>query len=150
MGNLIDWSEAFRIGSPEIDAHHHVLVGILNELHHAIHERKGRTACRRILKRLAHLAEVHFAVEESLMVLFHHPEYQAHKAEHARLIAEVGEMLDAIERYGRGVSFHRLHRLRLWFVQHIRMASEICAGQTSPSEVEWRKAYRGRVQRLGR
>src|SRR5512140_2145124 len=66
----IEWSDELSVGIQEIDEQHKVLVGLVNDMHRAIHEHHGRDTARAILEKLGDYTRVHFAVEESLMRIF--------------------------------------------------------------------------------
>ncbi len=70
---LVEWSDTLSIGIPEIDDQHRVLIDLLNQLHAAIREQRGRAECGEILERLIEYTRVHFATEESVMSVFRYP-----------------------------------------------------------------------------
>jgi hemerythrin len=49
---------------------------------------------------------VHFAVEESLMRILHYPDYERHKEEHDKLIAQLAEL--RTRNWMKGKGSHRL------------------------------------------
>ena len=116
---LIEWDDELSVGIQEIDEQHKVLVGLVNEMHDAIHARKGSEAAREILKRLADYTKIHFAVEESLFRIFEYPGYEEHKAQHDELIREIHELQDKIDKGEGNISFQLLHFLKMWLTQHI-------------------------------
>jgi hemerythrin len=116
---LIEWNDELSVGIQEIDEQHKVLVGLVNEMHDAIHARKGSEAAREILQRLADYTKIHFAVEESLFRIFEYPGYEEHKAQHDELIKEINELQDKIDRGEGNISFQLLHFLKMWLTQHI-------------------------------
>ena len=67
MGRFVEWSDELSVGVEEIDEQHKVLVGLVNEMHEAIHQRHGSEVVQEILAKLADYTRIHFAVEESLM-----------------------------------------------------------------------------------
>ena len=81
MAKFVEWSDVLSVGIEEIDAQHKVLVDLVNEMHQAIHQRRGSDAVREILAQLADYTRIHFAVEESLMRILGYPGYDDHKAE---------------------------------------------------------------------
>lgn len=116
---LIEWSDELSVGIQEIDEQHKVLVGLLNDLHEAIHERHGRETSIEILQKLIDYTRIHFAVEESLMRLFEYPGYEEHKQQHEHLFEEILEFQKRVLNEGHSISFQLLHFLRMWLTRHI-------------------------------
>lgn len=116
---LIEWSDELSVGIQEIDEQHKVLVSLLNEMHDAIHERHGREASIRILRRLTEYTKIHFAVEESLMRIFDYPGYEEHKKQHEQLIQEILDLEYKIIEEEHAISFQLLHFLKMWLTKHI-------------------------------
>jgi hemerythrin len=77
--------QQYEIGIAEIDAQHRELFNILATLEE--HSGAGYTfdAARDALAHLTNYANVHFAIEESVMRMHRYPELAAHAAEHQRL-----------------------------------------------------------------
>lgn len=116
---LVEWNEELSVGIQEIDEQHKVLVGLLNKLHDAIHEKHGKEASLEILGQLVEYTKIHFAVEESLMRIFEYPGYEEHKAQHEELIDEIHDFQDKVAHGKSAISFQLLHFLRMWLTQHI-------------------------------
>lgn len=116
---LIEWSDELSVGIQEIDEQHKVLVGLVNEMHDAIHARHGSEVSSEILQRLADYTKIHFAVEESLFRIFDYPGYEEHKAQHDELIREILELQAKIAAGKTNISFQLLHFLKMWLTQHI-------------------------------
>jgi len=116
---LIEWNDELSVGIQEIDEQHKVLVGLVNEMHDAIHARHGSEVSSEILARLADYTRIHFAVEESLFRIFDYPGYEEHKAQHDELIKEILELQEKISTGQSNISFQLLHFLKMWLTQHI-------------------------------
>ena len=116
---LIEWTEELSVGIQEIDEQHKVLVGLVNEMHQAIHEHHGSETAKRILDRLGEYTRIHFAVEESLMRLFEYPDYEAHKKQHEELIGQLIQYQARVASGTTKISFELLHFLKLWLAEHI-------------------------------
>ncbi|MCU0835873.1 MAG: bacteriohemerythrin [Chromatiaceae bacterium] len=132
MTHFVEWSKDLSVGIEEIDAQHQVLVGLVNEMHDAIQERRGSAVVNDVLGKLAEYTRIHFAVEESLMRIFHYPDYEAHKAEHEALIAEVTDLQQKVAAGKTAIGFELMHFLKGWLTKHI-LASDM---QYSPFFLE--------------
>ena len=89
---FIDWSDKYTVRNKELDEHHQCLFGIVNDLHKAIIDKRGKDEIRHIVDRLIEYTKSHFAAEERLMEACGYPHYQHHKAEHERLLRQVSEL----------------------------------------------------------
>ncbi len=119
MAELVKWSDGLSVGIQEIDEQHKVLVGLLNELNQAIHEKKGNAIGIQILGRLAEYTRIHFAVEESLMRIFDYPGFEKHKAEHQALVEQVIKLQGKLKAGKASISFELMHFLKIWLTKHI-------------------------------
>lgn len=119
MSEFIEWSDELSVGIEEIDEQHKVLVGIVNEMHDAIHEHKGAQVTGDILQRLREYTVIHFAVEESLMRIFDYPDYEHHKASHQYLIEQIHALQEKVATGKHSISFELMHFLRIWLTKHI-------------------------------
>ncbi|HNA20038.1 MAG TPA: bacteriohemerythrin, partial [Agitococcus sp.] len=98
--DLFHWSDDFNVDIQEVDEQHKVLVDLLNQLHHAIVERRGKTASQEILNQLADYTRTHFLLEESLMRVLHYPGLEIHKQQHEDLIQQIHELQRRIDEEG--------------------------------------------------
>ena len=120
MRNFIEWSDDdLSVGIEEIDAQHKILVGLVNRMHQAIHERHGSDVVKGILAELADYTRIHFAVEESLMRIFGYPGYEEHKEMHEELLQNVHELQEKVESGKTAIGFELMHFLRNWLTKHI-------------------------------
>lgn len=119
MTKFVEWSDVLSVGIEEIDSQHKVLVGLVNEMHDAIHQRRGSDAVRGILNRLADYTRIHFAVEESLMRILGYPEYDEHKVQHEELIGNMQELQHKVETGTTAIGFELMHFLKIWLTKHI-------------------------------
>ncbi len=119
MAKFVEWSDVLSVGIEEIDAQHQVLVGLVNEMHEAIHQRHGSGVVREVLTKLAEYTKIHFAVEESLMRILGYPGYEEHKAQHEELIASMLELQRKVDSGKTAIGFELMHFLKIWLTKHI-------------------------------
>lgn len=119
MSKFVEWSDDLSVGIEEIDAQHQVLVGLVNEMHDAIHRRQGSEVVRDVLRKLADYTRIHFAVEESLMRILGYPGYEAHKLLHEQLIAHMMELQHKVDTGKTAIGFELMHFLKVWLTKHI-------------------------------
>ena len=116
---IIPWSEALEVGIASIDAEHRALVELINKLHAALMQGRGRVALAGAFKRILSYAGTHFANEEALMDAHAYPLVEAHKAEHAALVAEAEALRARFEQSGSMVGIAVLFFLKRWLTEHI-------------------------------
>lgn len=119
MSKFIEWSNEISVGIEEIDAQHRVLVDLLNEIHEAIQQGRTLEVTKGIVDRLDEYTRVHFAVEESLMRILHYPDYERHKEEHEKLIAQLTDLHSKLEKGKGAIGFELAVFLKGWLTKHI-------------------------------
>ncbi len=111
---LVEWTDELVVGVPAIDNAHREFVDLLNALPDAPPEE-----FRRLFARLAEHTREHFAEEEQLMERSAFPVTAVHKAEHERVLAELEEVLEQLERDDiEGAREYVREQLSAWFVLH--------------------------------
>ncbi|MDX9994148.1 MAG: hemerythrin domain-containing protein [Rhodocyclaceae bacterium] len=101
----------------EIDEQHGQLFNLLEELDRAVINGDRWHVVHNVLVRISQWAAVHFAVEECLMRLFHHPQLKAHTADHADLVDRLRSLM--IASLKQDVSKEASRYLREWKRRHI-------------------------------
>lgn len=119
MKNFIEWNDELSVGIEEIDEQHKVLVGLINRMHDAIHQRHGSDVVEGILAELAEYTRIHFAVEESLMRLLNFPGYEEHRDLHEELIDQMVDLQQKIAEGKHSIGFELMHFLKVWLSKHI-------------------------------
>ena len=91
------WQEAYECGEPNIDAQHRELFVLANAAFDAsINEAARREELEWVIdKLLAHIAE-HFDYEEKALEARHYDDLARHKAAHANLLKQAGELRAAV------------------------------------------------------
>src|SRR5208337_5603433 len=89
---LMAWSDNLSVNVTQIDEQHKKLVGMLNDLHDAMKQGKGRDVTGNVLSGLVQYVATHFAAEEKLMKEHAYPEFIKHKLEHVALTMQVMDL----------------------------------------------------------
>jgi hemerythrin len=117
---MFEWKDIYSTGIHSIDAQHRNLFAVAKDLFAAMSTGQGRAAVGRTLDRMVQYTASHFAHEERLMRLHNFPDFEAHKAEHDKLTAQVLQ-LQADYRAGKiTITVQLLHFLRDWLQKHIQ------------------------------
>ncbi len=117
---LIQWNETLCLNIAEIDAQHHKLVDMINELNDAMRQSKGKELLARILNGLVAYAGTHFKVEEVYFAKLGYPETEKHKAEHAAFVRKVSEFKQGFDAGKLGMSMQVMSFLSDWLQHHIK------------------------------
>lgn len=114
---LIEWRKEFETGIPDIDYEHKELVDIINSLHAHVESGVDPGRTKAFLGEVFARIAAHFALEESIMRKYAYDEYEAHKAEHEKLLDDIRDIMDgATSEYAHSLS----SVVRDWFVNHFK------------------------------
>ncbi len=116
---LIEWSDEYSVQIKEIDAQHKKLAGMINDLHSAMAQGKGKDALGKTLELLSLYVQTHFAAEERLMQQYSYPGYLIHKGEHDAFSKRVSELRNQFQTTSVGLTPGVLTFLRDWFLNHV-------------------------------
>ncbi len=116
---MITWSDEYSVEIQEIDEQHKRLIQIINELYDAVATKKKREQLSAIIRELVDYTKVHFAVEETLMRIFHYAEYEGHKQIHDNIVAKVTDFQHKFEAGDDQVGMELLMFLKEWLFDHI-------------------------------
>jgi hemerythrin len=114
------WLPEYSVNIKTIDNQHRELVNILNRLFVAVAGREGDKAIAGILDGLLGYTETHFALEERLMQQAEYADYEAHKAEHSKLIEQLDQLCKKHLIEEKVIYFEMLGFLKRWLKGHIQ------------------------------
>jgi hemerythrin len=116
---LIMWGPKLWVGVKDIDDQHKKLVEIVNRLNDAMVAGHGREVIGPTLNELIRYTQQHFAAEERIMSRNHYQHMAEHKAQHAKLLHDVGEFKTRFDSGNSMLSIELLRFLRDWLSGHI-------------------------------
>jgi hemerythrin len=118
---LMEWNDKLSVGVEMMDGDHKKLVSMVNELHDAVREARGKEVLGKVLDGLIDYTKTHFAREEVEMKKFGYPKAPDHFKEHAALAKQV---LEVQAKYKAGntavLSMEVMAFLRDWLLKHIQ------------------------------
>lgn len=117
--SMVLWDDAYSVDIQEIDEQHKCLIDIMNELYTAIANKSNRDLIGDVLDKLVDYTKVHFAVEETLMRIFHYEGYDEHKAIHDKIVERVLEFQGKFRAGDDKVGMELLMFLKDWLFDHI-------------------------------
>jgi hemerythrin len=116
---FIDWTDALSVNVKIIDAEHKRLVAMINELHEALVNRKGKSQQQKIVHDMVDYAASHFTTEEKYMRQYSFPGFEGHKKEHELFTEKALDLKERGEKTGFVLTLEILNFLRDWLKNHI-------------------------------
>lgn len=117
---LVTWNDKFKTGNFEVDSQHQELFRMVNELHEAIKEQRGKEVMGKTLDELANYVVKHFKTEEALMAKKGYPELAKHKSIHDILTNEAVEIIQGYKSGKHLLSVTLTQFLSNWIQTHIK------------------------------
>lgn len=118
---LIEWQNSFEIGIESVDFEHRQLINMINALYGMLSADAPAEEIGQFLGEVDARISAHFALEEKEMRDLQYDQLADHKADHERLLDQIGDIADAFERgaytdYDDQLAAH----LKTWFSEHFR------------------------------
>ena len=113
------WKDEYSVGIDSIDQQHKKLLGLINQLQTAVDYSTGEEFERETLDELVAYTKDHFSYEEGLMENNDYPDYVPHKAQHAKMIKKVEEVLAEYDKDPDTAMSNAVEYLQNWLINHI-------------------------------
>lgn len=113
------WTEDLQVGIAAIDGDHKKLVQLINDLHEAMTQGRGKAVLGKTLDDLIRYTQEHFQREEQLMQRAGYSDYARHKQEHEQLVQEVVALREKFNSGNLMLSVQVSGFLRDWLTNHI-------------------------------
>ena len=120
----ITWSAILSVGVEEIDEDHRKLVGIFNELAHAVANGESAEYLAATFDELIKCTAWHFSHEERLMLKHRYPEIGPHRAAHRELIVAAQQLQAKLAQADQAVANAEIEYLDRWLTEHILTADQ--------------------------
>ena len=117
---LISWSDKLSVQVRQFDEEHKKLIEMVNQLHDAMKEGKGKQVIGDVLNGLISYTKNHFAAEEQLMKAHGYADYEKHKKEHNQLTLTVLDLQKGYEAGSVPLSQSVMGFLKDWLTNHIQ------------------------------
>ena len=116
---LMTWTDDLSVGIRLIDEQHKVLLGLINELHAGMRDRKSDIVLVGVVERLKDYTVKHFGQEEEYFERYGYPETKGHKELHHKLVQQVLDFEAGLKSGQAKVTMDIMRFLKDWLVQHI-------------------------------
>ena len=117
---LITWDNNLSVEVAEIDEQHRNLITMINQLHDAMRQGKGKAVLQSVLDELISYTGSHFATEERYFDKYGYSEAREHISEHAAFVRKVSDFKEGFESGKFGVSIEVMSFLSDWLKNHIK------------------------------
>jgi hemerythrin-like metal-binding protein len=87
----IQWDSIFSVGIEELDNQYKRIIAMINALYDAAQAKDRRTMKDVVIARLKHCFGENMATEEQYMLIYHYPDINHHRSEHADFLKNVLE-----------------------------------------------------------
>ncbi|MBF0154018.1 MAG: bacteriohemerythrin [Magnetococcales bacterium] len=119
QGLFFPWSEQLETGITVVDNDHRQLLDMLNAIHKAMEQGRGKEAIGDILSKLAQYTVTHFAHEAEYFRQYDYPETREHLAIHDRLVADVTHLIERFQAGEFTLVMDTLEFAKAWLIDHI-------------------------------
>jgi hemerythrin len=119
VAEIIKWDEKYSVGNTLLDSQHKKLIALINELHSAMKDGKGKEALQKVLDELVLYTIEHFSTEEQLMLKASYPHYSEHKRQHEDLTRRAVSLQNSYRAGETPLTLDVLKFLRDWLIVHI-------------------------------
>jgi hemerythrin len=116
------------VGCDQMDGEHRVQVGLLSALRDAVTMGRAEAEVNEILEQLVDYTKVHFMSEELLMRLYQYPHYEAHVAEHDRMVEQIEQARERYQNGDRATTTETLNAALSGLVGHIGRSDRTLGG----------------------
>ncbi|MCW8901135.1 MAG: hemerythrin family protein [Gammaproteobacteria bacterium] len=117
---LIEWSDKFATGIPDIDSEHEGLIASINAFYLKQNENSNKDELVNILNNIYGSIHSHFMLEERLMQKNGYAEYEDHKDDHARLLDDLRDITTDLEHTSQLDEELLKAKLNDWFLIHFK------------------------------
>ena len=116
---FIEWSPKYSVEVNSIDEQHRQLIKIINDLHEAMKNGKGKDVLEISLSNLLNYTKTHFEYEEQQMKLKNYAGLEEHSSKHKDLVKQVIEFKNKFDKGETILTMEIMDFLRTWLLDHI-------------------------------
>jgi len=113
------WKDSYSVGVAEIDRQHKKLIELINTLHDAMSQGKGKQVVDTVLADLIKYCGTHFALEEKYMAETGYPDFESHREKHRKMTQKVLALQAEVKAGKKMITMEVMKFLEQWLDKHI-------------------------------
>ncbi|MDD5457084.1 MAG: bacteriohemerythrin [Candidatus Margulisbacteria bacterium] len=114
-----EWDNKYSVNIDSIDEQHKKLLMVMNDLHYAMVQGKGRIKVAKLLRALLDYSLTHSSYEEAYMSSISYPGLNNHKLEHQTFINNIKSFMEKAENPNIALPIDVINFLKDWFLSHV-------------------------------
>ena len=118
---FMEWKDTLSVKIPEFDEAHKKLFNLINDLHSAMKQGKGKDIVAPILAELKNYTHQHFSQEEAFLEKHNYVELVPHQEAHKKFMEKVAGLEKDLEGGKFTVVIDLLDFLKDWLTEHIQV-----------------------------
>ena len=126
------WDSGLAVGLADVDHEHGLQVALVRALENSVHEGTSARRGTGILSQLLDYTEAHFLAEEMLMRLAGAEGYEAHVADHDRLVSQLSDLKTRVEEGKELITDATVATLKEWLTIHVRQLDRTLPTAAAP------------------
>lgn len=130
--NPLQWKPSYSVGVPSVDQEHQEMIELINAAHAGLQDKQDPASIEAMLGEIHAGIAAHFALEERLMQAAGYAEYEAHKADHERLLDQIMDLMDVYAADPVEGEKQLGERLSAWFGDHFASLDARLHGALGP------------------
>jgi len=125
---LIQWDQAYSVSIDSIDNQHKRWIELVNNLHQAMLEGKGKDVLDQTLNAMIDYTKTHFTTEEKLMSQFAYGEFAEHKKLHDQFIDHIHQYQQRKASGEMALTIEVMTAMKDWLINHIQKVDSRYSG----------------------
>jgi hemerythrin len=117
---LIQWNDGYSVKNADMDKQHQRLFDLINKLHDAMGQGKGKETLPEVFNSLVKYTQSHFAAEEALLQKYNYPDLAIQKRQHAELVKQISDLQKQFQAGDFSSSLKTSEFLKKWLIEHIQ------------------------------
>ena len=117
---LLHWKNEYSVGIDAVDSENQELIALINRIYEQLDSADAKLSVPAFFRDLLKAIGTHFALEERFMRDHDYGQLDRHKADHARLLDELRDIIVSFDHSAEIDCVELSDRLAAWFFRHFR------------------------------
>ena len=119
MPYFVEWNDYLSVNVKEIDAHHKMLIEIINRLYQAMVDGVSDKVMKEVLVELIDYTKYHFSAEEEIMEKYAYLQLEDHRGMHRDFVTKLAGICRKHQVDKSPIDEEMLDFLKNWLINHI-------------------------------